>query len=489
MSVSYSHFINHLHLFKTQPHFENVVVIELYKPFKTLYKEIIDEDLKKPIFSQTTKFKKFPNQQSNIKNYKYLKINRENENNAKKVWTLQTPVGEEQKILLCMNTFFNKLSADTFDTVSDEFVEQLSSFQHPKLFQYVSEQIYEKSMFETKFRHLYIKFLVKCWNSKKIHTQTYPIQFVEDEEKYYWSDNQEKTYGPYDTLENAEKDVLSICSFKKFFIQFIQKKFNEKDLSFVHQEDISDDDFFQKKKKFFLVGEFVFLLIKQKIISYDILHFMMIDLLHLNNNFNPIEEIEFEMIYIILKSFVENKTSFDNLSSQTFIFSEYTKLLNSFIENKQLSKRMIFFINDILQMIGQLFNKKQEKTDEQKKEQITPFLDSLKQKSSSHSKTLFLQLSIDEKKEAFYQMLFYVLENTLTIQSFETTSSFCDKQFVFEMVEKLIGEIEDIMLDIPDAPKKMSQILNKMEHVKKNQLISKLQSILLENDSDSDDDF
>ena len=173
MSVSYSHFINHLHLFKTQPHFENVVVIDLYKPFKILYKEIIDEDLKKPIFSQTTKFKKFniiliiisikskkfPNQQSSAKNYKYVKINRENENNAKKVWALQTPVGEEQKISLSMNTFFNKLSADTYQVVSDEFVEQLSSFQHPKLFQYVCNQIYEKSLNETKFRHLYIQFL------------------------------------------------------------------------------------------------------------------------------------------------------------------------------------------------------------------------------------------------------------------------------------------------------------------------------------------
>ena len=489
MSVSYSHFINHLHLFKTQPHFENVVVIDLYKPFKILYKEIIDEDLKKPIFSQTTKFKKFPNQQSSAKNYKYVKINRENENNAKKVWALQTPVGEEQKISLSMNTFFNKLSADTYQVVSDEFVEQLSSFQHPKLFQYVCNQIYEKSLNETKFRHLYIQFLSKCWNNKKIHTSTFPIQFIEDEEKYYWSDNEEKTYGPYDSYENAEKDVLSICGFKKYFIQFLQKKFIEKDLSFIHEEGISDDVFFQKKKSFFLVGEFVFLLIKQKITSFDIFHFMMIDLLHLNNNFNPIEEIEFEMVYIILKSFVDNKSTIEGLTSQSAIFEEYTKLFNSFLENKSLSKRMIFFINDILHMIGQLFYKKQEKTEEQKKELITPFLDSLKQKSYNQSKILFQQFSNEEKKEAFHQMLYYILENTLSIQTFETISTFCDKQFIFDTIERILNNMDDIMLDIPDAPKKMNQILSKMEHVKKNLLLNKLQSILIEYESDIDDDF
>ena len=85
MHPSYSSYKNDINSFNSEEYllnFHQNNLNDIFLNFIKYYKEIENEDLKKPIFSQTTKFKKIPN---NFKNYKYLKINRDKDE-QKNIW-------------------------------------------------------------------------------------------------------------------------------------------------------------------------------------------------------------------------------------------------------------------------------------------------------------------------------------------------------------------------------------------------------------------
>jgi hypothetical protein len=117
--------------------------IEQISQFLESYKKIEEEDLKKPIFSQTSKFKKFPN---HLKYYKYIKFSRDEE--ARKKWTVQQPVTEVDKIVFFIKSMLNKIGENNFESVKDEFVEGFLQFDHPDLFEVLVNELFIKSLME-----------------------------------------------------------------------------------------------------------------------------------------------------------------------------------------------------------------------------------------------------------------------------------------------------------------------------------------------------
>jgi hypothetical protein len=107
MIPSYSSFKNDILSFNYEEYIKIIHDNNTFNNFSIFlenYKSIEHEDFKKPVFSQTSKFKKIPN---NFKNYKYLKNIRDNENNEnekneknekKNVWTFLNPTEENGKI-------------------------------------------------------------------------------------------------------------------------------------------------------------------------------------------------------------------------------------------------------------------------------------------------------------------------------------------------------------------------------------------------------
>ena len=88
MQLSYSSYKNDINSFNSDEYIKGLHdssnLDNLFFNFIEYYKEIENEDFKKPVFSQTTKFKKIPN---NFKYYKYLKINRDNNDEVKNTWS------------------------------------------------------------------------------------------------------------------------------------------------------------------------------------------------------------------------------------------------------------------------------------------------------------------------------------------------------------------------------------------------------------------
>jgi len=284
MTISYSSLKDDLKSFISEEYLKNLIdsdSFDYFNKFIDVYKEIEYEDFKKPIFSQTSKFKKIPN---NYKNYKYLKGNKNNNEEPKNIWKIETPLDENDKISILIKTYLNKISEDTYKTISNEFIEKLLSINNDKLFEILSYEIINKCLFDIKYRNLYINLCYKIWNNKQIHYNIINIEQINN--NYYWNYESEK-HGPFTTDTNAKNDAYNKINFKKYFLNHIQKIYKLKDINL---EGLSDDEFFNKKQKILLLVELIGILYLEKYISFDIINLIIIDLLHLNDNLNVVNQ-------------------------------------------------------------------------------------------------------------------------------------------------------------------------------------------------------
>ena len=203
MSPSYSSFKSDLTSFNSEEYIKIICENESFTIFSNFlenYKDIEHEDFKKPIFSQTSKFKKIPN---NFKNYKYLKINRDNDDNdndneKKNAWTFESPTEDNEKISVLIKTYLNKISEDTYKKISGDFINELNLVSNENLFEILSREILNKCLFDTKYRNLYINLCYKIWNNKQIHYNLINVIYKDD--LYFWEYNSDnKLNGPFNT--------------------------------------------------------------------------------------------------------------------------------------------------------------------------------------------------------------------------------------------------------------------------------------------------
>ena len=99
MVLTFSLFKNDINNFLNEDNYKNNENFLNFYNFLDFYKDIINDDNKKPVFIQSTKNKKTQNNQSS-KGYKYFKINRENEEEHKKTWSIKNFVKDNEKNII-----------------------------------------------------------------------------------------------------------------------------------------------------------------------------------------------------------------------------------------------------------------------------------------------------------------------------------------------------------------------------------------------------
>jgi hypothetical protein len=482
MKPSYSSFKNDINSFNIEEYIKNLSDSTSYNIFYNFienYKEIENEDFKKPIFSQTSKFKKIP---GNYKNYKYLKINRDDE--EKNIWIFENPTNEIDKISILIKTYLNKISQDTYKKVSTEFMNELILIENHSLFEILSTEILNKCLFDNKYRNLYINLCFRIWTNKQLHYNLTNI--VNKNGNYFWKykNNEHLLEGPFESENNVKLDIFNTLSFKKYFLNHIQKLYINKDLSYVN---LSDEEIFIKKKKFLLLVELIGIIFLEKYINFDIINLIIIDLLHISKNkFKKIEEIEYEALYNLIKLIHDNNTL--PLLEYKNIFEEYVNIIKSIIENNDISKRSLFFLNDIIIMLRKMNNVK----DDQKVSVLNKNKDS-KELVIEHIKNNNLNEAVsilnlsDDKENILYRLIENYLEN---MRKHENIVSFIIKlnnnDIVNTIIEKLLDNINDIIIDIPDISKRILTLLDNINynHSNKECLIEKIKGIEYESDDD-----
>jgi hypothetical protein len=482
MNLSYSSYKNDIISFNSEEYIKNLINSISYNYFFNFienYKEIENEDFKKPIFSQTSKFKKIPNN----KNYKYSKINRDNNDEIKNVWAFENPTEECDKISILIKTYLNKISQEAYVKISNEFINELILVKNKNIFDILSSEILNKCLFDNKYRNLYINLCYKIWTNKQIHQNL--INIINIDNNYYWEYNSEKK-GPFTSEINAKNDCYNKINFKKYFLNYIQSLYINKDLSF---NNLNDEEMYIKKKKIILLVELIAIIYLEKYINFDIINIIIIDLLHLNgNNFKNIEEIEIEILYTLIKLIKDNKASFNDLQEYKNIFGDYNKIILQIIDNIKISKRSVFFLNDIILMFNEFINNKSIKKNNNENIEIkkSNIIDLLKINNTKDLLNLY--------KNDNYDFMYKLIEIFISQKNFNKNIEnllyeINNTKLFFTIIEKIIENINDIMLDIPDANNKFLYLIDniKENHPRKEYIINILKNINLDDESEDDE--
>lgn len=444
--------------------------IEMISNFLEIYKKIEEEDLKKPIFSQTTKFKKFPN---HLKYYKYIKFSREEE--AKKKWTVQKPVSEVEKIVLFLKSQFNKICEENFDQITREFIQEFETYDHPDLFEILANELYNKCIQDSKYRRYYIQLFNQIWINQMIHQQRFEVIDLEGDfyvkfkyiEKDYGMDtlNEEKMMGPFTSLQEAQHEAYKLMNFKRYFIQFLENKFMNRDISFV-KEQCDDSVFFEKKRQILGLVDIMLILFDEKVIHMDILHIMILHFLHLNNkNFESIYEIEFESVYNIIKFFYEHsyiqKVKYP-------IFDHYVSIFDDFKKTQEVTKRMEYFIQEMSMMIENPESVHRKVVKQMTEKEILVQLKKMIQEENRNGFAEIVSKYIrDENREKLMESIFmYLMERkeikNVMIEMFEEMGSIEMEKVI---LKKVIDQIGEIQIDIPNITKRLLKGLESMNRL------------------------
>ena len=507
--------------------------------FIKYYKDIENEDFKKPIFSQTSKFKKTP---GNYKNYKYVKINRDNEEinkdakekkeqkEFKKAWHIENSTDENTKILITIKTFLNKISEETYKKISNDFINELIKINNENLFEILCKEILNKCLYDNKYRNLYINLCFKVWSNRDIHYNL--VKINNDNNLFYW-DYKNNIYGPFNTENEAKINIYEKLNFKRYFLNYIQNLYNNKDLNL---ENLSEEDFFIKKKNILLIPELITIMYLEKHICFDIINLLIIDLLDLDNSINKyIQEIEIEIIYNLIKLLKEQKAG--KLHEYKLIFGEFINIINNEILKENISKRSNFFLTDIISMLELLSNNNiknsngfikinnEEDNGTQKNlfgcgpvrfiescrsdegtndSNINKFLEYLKNNNTKELIYIYSKKNnINTKKLMINKFINYFIEqrlpvglgyrktggmeissipdaepldlpkvvgacerlhknNNLDIINFLLTIEKNDSELIYEILESNVNNIEDILIDVPYANKKIIYIIENL---------------------------
>jgi len=480
MTFSYSSFKNDILSFKNEEYIKTLEDPTLYNSFVDFiesYRQIETEDFKKPIFSQTTKFKKIPN---NFKNFKYQKINRENkegdENNNQPIqFSFENPVNDNEKISFMIRTHLNKISKDTYKKISLEFINELCEVKNNELFEILCIEILKKCLFDNKYRNLYINLCYKIWTNKQIHNNL--INIIIKDGKYYWVENvKEALYGPFSSENLCSNDAYMKLNFKKYLLNHIQKLYNNKDVNF---KDLSEEEEYIKKKKVLLLIELITIMYSEKYINFDIINIIIIDLLHITNSFVPIIEIEFEGLHLLLKNIQDNKiNSVNQLSEYKTIFEEYINIIQGIFDIEN-TKRSVFFLNEILEILNEFANlsKKSMKNVLQTAILQTDVKSSVSIPVSiiiNYESILFDKLSewnVDELYDIFNKIndretiIYQIIDKSVSgkvinINLYKLLNKIGNKDNILNnVIEKFIENIEDIELDVHDIRTKLLEII------------------------------
>jgi hypothetical protein len=492
---SFKEFKDDISNFEMKRYLENKMEsnrIEKISLFLELYKKIEEEDLKKPIFSQTTKFKKFPN---HLKYYKYIKFSRDEE--TRKKWIVQQPQTEVEKIVFFIKSMLNKIGENNFESVKEEFLDGFLQFDHPDLFEVLVNELYIKCISDSKFRHFYLQICCLLCQNKRLHENRYEVIDIEGDfyvhfkypNKEYGLEkiNEENMIGPFTSENDAKQEAYMMMNLKRYFMNFLEKKFKEKDTTF-GKKDLEDQEFFDKKRNIIGMVDIMLILYKDKFIHMDILHIMILDFLHMSENaFEPIEEIEMEAIHYMIKFFYENQ--FINASKYP-VFDNYLQIIKDLKKNDSNSKRMIFFMDEIEHILqNPVFIPKVVHLSEKEFTQL--WKKHIKDENVDKFMECIEKNMIFEMKDKVMEDVFFFLLDQKEMKTgyIQIMQKFISLQKYTELMDKVIDNIQDYSLDINNIHKKILKIFEIIENIKNEEWREKIYKTMSEDDESEKDNW
>ena len=200
-----------------------------------------------------------------------------------------------------------------------------------------------------------------------------------------------------------------------------------------------------------------------------------------------IEDIEYDALYTLIKLINDNNTT--SLLEYKNIFEEYINIIKSIIEHNDISKRSIFFLNDIIVMLKKINNVKDDEKinipifNKNNKDDNEIIIEHIKKNNLTEAVLVFN--SSDNKEDVLYKLTENYLENMKKNENIiEFVIKLNNNDIIKKTIEKILENINDIIIDIPDISDRILQFMSKINfsHISKEFLIEKINNI------DSDDE-
>jgi hypothetical protein len=488
MVFTFSLFKNDIDNFSNEDYYKNNENFTDFYCFLDFYKDIINDDNKKPVFIQSSKNKKNNSNLPNSKGYKYFKINRDNEEiNNKKGWSIKNFIKDDEKNIVFIKTTLNKISDETYEVISNELLNEIHKMDYDdSIFEILTHEIINKCIYEYKYRKLYINLCSKLWNDIDFHKKIFFVEKDEDNKYFYVNKSSgESSDKLFNTIESLYEYIFVNNNFKKYFVNNLKNIIYGFDNTYFVTDELTEEEISKKKKYYLGIFDIVNVLFVEKYISIDVINILIVKLLHLNDTFEIIQSLEYEALYNIVK--LMSNVVF-NFTYYSIFYKEIINYCKQILESSNLSKRNSFFLSEIIELLNKFINydniqnSKKVWTNNDSKKIIK---DNFKNNNFKACKEIIIKSSDNDRQSIINSLLLFIIEqknisaDTIKFLN-ELNVKDVEKEFYI-----LCNNIDDILLDIPNANIKFIKLFNELNITKKNNILLMLENI---NDDDYTDD-
>ena len=497
MVFTFSLFKTDIDNFSNEDYYKNNENFSNFYSFLDFYKDIVNDDNKKPVFIQSTKNKKGNGSQQNSKGYKYFKIIRDNEEQNKKVWCIKNFIKDDEKNIVFIKTTLNKISDESYEVISNELLNEINKMDYDEsIFEILTNEIINKCIYEYKYRKLYIHLCSKLWNDIEFHKKIFFIeQDEEDDNKYFYinKNSGEVSTTSFNNVESLHQHIFENNNFKKYFVNNLKNIIYGFDNTYFATDNLTDEEISKKKKYYLSIFDIVNVLFVEKYISVDIINILIVKLLHLNDTFEIIQSLEYEALYNIVK--LMNNTSSFNFVQYSIFYKEIINYTKQLIDSNNLSKRNLFFVTEINDLLSKIINYNNSNfnvknntgnnTNNNNNDNKKLVKDNFKNNNFKICKDIISKSNDNERQSIINSLLLLIIEqknisnDTIKFLN-ELNSKDVEREFYL-----LCNNIDDILLDIPNANIKFIKLFNELNINKKNNILLMLESI---NDDDYSED-
>ncbi len=518
----YNDYENHIQSFDDNIYFKNKNMnndaifddkIDNFCNFINLYKKVEEEDLKKTQMILNSKNKKG----NSTNGYSYNITNFQKQKNSK-VWNTHVPQSNNERLNSLIESYLNKICDESYKKISVDFINELINIDDIFYFGIISKKIVDKCVMDNKYQHLYIQLCNKIWSNRQIHYNLAIIKEVN--KKYFWSskyENINKEYGPFNSEIDAKMNIYYSLNFKKYFMNYIQELFINKNVNFTHID--NDEEFFLHKRQFMVIIEILGIMYNEKYINVDILHLVIMKLFHMNDIDSNISSIEIDGILNIFKIMDAYKDQHNLVDYfKVPIFDEYYNYISQ-IENLDIfNLRTKYFLadcKDILKEKKKLIASVSKDLLHERAPELTiveKFIQEKKKNNSNQMINIYSKSSEEDKSNILYEVIYRFCESNMRDESYENflrnifeeedkaaknkKQNKKDIKLLETNINKIIMNLSEIYIDNPNIVsilKKFNTLIETFEifdlqlHNQFTDLIDTQAQLI--NDDDEDDNF
>ncbi len=513
--------------------------IDNFYNFLTLYKKVEEEDAKKSAQFFSNKFKKGGGGAGvgagggaggpegikggggggphyNHSGYSYNLTNFQKQKPVK-AWNSHTPKSNDEKLITLIESYLNKISDESYKKISIEFVNELIKMDSLFFFDVMVKKIVDKCVMDNKYQHLYIHLCNKIWTNRQIHYHLADIVEGDatnpDDENtigngpFYWIPKYDgigggpgsKRRGPFATEMDAKMNIFQELNFKRYFMNYLQQLFIHKNVNFAHIE--NDDEFFLHKRQFMVLIEVLGIMYLEKYIPVDILHLVIMQLLHMTDIGVKIEPIEIDGVLQILKIMNTYKEKYGVRDYFALpIFNEYYDYITHIEMYEQFNIRTKYFLTDCkeimkgksaskaashLQLSAVAASVEDESasglgspsTKDKAPDLINDYEEAMEKMKSEKKRgnvgsmiALCERMSEEVKEKVIYDIIYRYCESQCKDDNYEQfigkfvmKSSEGNMELFYKAMDQMIGNMSEIQIDIPNVVEVMRECVGMIE--------------------------